>query len=192
MNVIIEGIDGCGKSSSIDNLPYPSIKYPNNQEIKDAILKYYKFLARSGKELHDEVRKTIYQNIHDLYDMDFRRDIQIPDENVVIFDRYFISNVVYAKMNDVPKQIYYEEHKFTPDLVIFLKVRDYTTYKRKFIERGDELQRDPAVLFKEVQYLYQAVLKELLQKKLIKRYIIIEALQPDTNAKIQEAITNML
>src|SRR4028119_1285188 len=171
--VVIEGIDGAGKTAAISNLPFYSIKYPYNQEIKDAITKYYKFLARSGKELHDDVRKTIFQNIHDLYDMDFRREISVPDENIVIFDRYFISNVVYAKMNDVSKQIYHEEHKFTPDLVIFLKVRDYSLYKRKFTERGDELPRDPAVLFREVQPLYQSVLKELAQKRIIRKYVIV-------------------
>lgn len=190
--VVLESIDGAGKTTAISELSYETIKYPLNPEIKDAISKYYKFLARSGKELHDDVRKTIYQNIHDLYDMDFRKKaVLFNSDNIdtLVLDRYFISNVVYSKMNDVYRPIYAEEHQFPVDLVIYLKVRDYPLYKKKFIERGDALPRDPAVLYKEVQPIYQNTLKELLQNKIIKKYQVIEALQNDTLAKIKEAIT---
>lgn len=194
--VVIEGIDGSGKTFEISRLPYKNkIKYPADKDIIDAINKYYRFLARSGAELHDDVRRTIYENIHDLYDRDFRKDIIIPDINepVLILDRYFISNVVYAKQHGVSKPIYYEDHLLEPDLVIMIKVRDYENYKRKFIERGGDLFfRDPAVLFEEHQPEYQAVLKELLQKRVIKKYVVVEGLLETTNEKIQDAIKSLI
>jgi thymidylate kinase len=193
--IVIDGIDCSGKSTEIAKLPFKNkIKYPNDKDIKDAINKYYRFLTRSGAELHDDVRRTIYENIHDLYDRDFRMDVNIPnpEESVLILDRYFISNVVYARMHGVGKPIYYEDHLLEPDLVIMLKIRDYPRYKNMFIKRGDQFFRDPAVLYEEHQPIYQAVLKELLQKRVIKKYTIIEGLCDDTNQKIRDAIGNII
>ena len=192
--VVLCGIDGVGKSTAISKLPWKfTRKYPNNKEIIDQINEYYKFLTNGGNELHQMTITNIYKNIHDLYDRDFRLPYTVPaGEKVLIFDRYFIDNVVYSRMNGVEKASYAEDHHYVPDLVIMLKARNYNTWKEKFVLKGDENIREPAVLFHEVQKELQSVLKELHETNKIKRYTIIQALEEDTHDKLVQVITDLI
>jgi thymidylate kinase len=191
--VVICGIDSVGKSTEIANLPWKNTrKYPNNEEIKEQINNLYRVLANDDK-LHENIVHNIYRQIHDLYDRDFRIDYAVPEgEKVFIFDRYFIDNVVYSRMNGCEKASYSEDHRYIPDLVIMLRARNYPVWKEKFILKGDENIREPAVLFEQVQKELQKVLKELQESGKIKRYTIIEALSPDTNQKIVDVIKSLL
>lgn len=193
--MIITGIDSTGKSSEIAKLPWKNtIKYPNNQEIKDQINALYDVLVNSGPGLHEMTIRNIYTQIHDLYDRDFRIPVTVPEakEEVLIFDRYFVDNVVYSRMNGVQKPHYSDEHQYVPDLVIMLKARNYNIWKSKFVLKGDENIREPAVLFNEVQKELQTVLKELQEDEKIKRYTIIQALEPDTQEKIVQTISDLI
>ncbi|MCD6036157.1 MAG: hypothetical protein K0S67_41 [Nitrososphaeraceae archaeon] len=192
--VIITGIDSVGKTSEIARLPWKlTRKYPNDKEIIDQINRYYKVLANGGKELHEVTVRSIYSQIHELYDRDFRMPYTVPaGEKVLIFDRYFVDNVVYSRMNGVEKASYSEDHHYVPDLVIMLKVRNYKTWKDKFVVKGDENIREPAVLFNEVQKELQDVLRELQDNGKIKRYTIIEGLSEDTHQKIVDVISELI
>jgi thymidylate kinase len=192
--VVICGIDSTGKTTEIAKLPWKlTRKYPNDREIKDHINNYYKFLTNSGPDLNEMTIRSIYGQIHDLYDMDFRKSYTVPaGEKVMIFDRYFIDNVVYSRMNGVEKPHYSEEHHFIPDLVIMLKARDYKKWKEKFVIKEDDNIREPAVLFNEVQKEIQTVLKELHESKKIKKYTIIAGLEEDTQEKIVNVISDLI
>lgn len=191
--VVITGIDSVGKSTEIANLPWKNTrKYPNNEEIKEQINNLYQVLANDDK-LHENIVHNIYRQIHDLYDRDFRIDYTVPEgEDVLIFDRYFIDNVVYSRMNGVEKASYSEDHHYVPDLVIMLKARNYAVWKEKFVLKGDENIREPAVLFEQVQKELQAVLRELQESKKIKKYTIIQGLESDTQEKIVEVINDLI
>lgn len=192
--VVLTSIDACGKTTEIAKLPWKlTRKYPNNHEIKDQINSYYKFLTNSGPELNEMTIKNIFTQIHDLYDRDFRLPYTVPaGEKVLIFDRYFIDNVVYSRMNGVEKAHYSEEHHYVPDLVIMLKARDYKKWKEKFVIKEDDNIREPLVLFEEVQKEIQTVLKELHETKKIKRYTIIQGLESDTQEKIVQVINDLI
>ena len=194
--VVITGIDSVGKTSTVAELGYPSLKYPMNQEIKDQINQLYAILTQGGKELNSTVIQNIYRQIHDLYDRDLKLpDVQIPDpsEPVIVLDRYYIDNIVYSRINGVEKASYSEGHIFEkPDLVIMLKVRDYLEWKKKFKLKGDENIREPAILFEEVQRQYQIVVKELMDHKKIGKYTIIQGLREDTTQRVKDAITELL
>lgn len=198
--IVITGIDSVGKTSTVAELGYPSLKYPRNQEIKDQINQLYAILTQGGKELNSTVIQNIYRQIHDLYD----RDLKLPDvlhqqqtpdpsEPVIVLDRYYIDNIVYSRINGVEKPTYSEGHIFEkPDLVIMLKVRDYKLWKEKFVLKGDENIREPAILFEEVQRQYQIVIKELMDHKKIGQYTIIQGLRDDTTQRVKDAITELL
>ncbi len=191
--VVLVGIDSVGKTTEISKLPWKNTrKYPNNEEIKEQINNLYRILANDDK-LHENTVHNIYRQIHDLYDRDFRIDYTVPEgEDVLIFDRYFIDNVVYSRMNGVEKASYAEDHHYVPDLVIMLKARDYPKWKEKFKYKGDENIRDPAILFEEVQKELQAVLRELQESKKIKKYTIIQGLESDTQEKIVQVISDLI
>lgn len=194
--VVIVGIDSVGKSTEIAKLPWKTtIKYPNDDDIKDQINNFYQILLNNA-DLHESTIRNIYRQIHDLYDRDFRirnKNWTVPEGcDLVIFDRYFIDNVVYSRVNGVEKSSYSEDHQFIPDLVIMLKARDYDVWKKKFELKGDESIREPAVLFHEVQPELQHVLKDLQESGKIKRYTIIEALSENTNQKIVDTIESLL
>ena len=191
--VVLTGVDSVGKSTMITQLPWKNTrKYPNNKEIKEQINNLYRILANDDK-LHENTIHNIYRQIHDLYDRDFRIDYTVPTgEPVLIFDRYFIDNVVYSRMNGCEKASYAEDHHYIPDLVIMLKARNYPVWKEKFKYKGDENIRDPAILFEEVQKELQAVLRELQESKKIKKYTIIEGLCDDTQEKIVQVISDLI
>jgi thymidylate kinase len=191
--VVLTGIDSTGKSTMMAQLPWKNTrKYPNNKEIKEQINNLYQILANDNT-LHDSTVHNIYRQIHDLYDRDFRIDYTVPTgEPVLIFDRYFIDNVVYSRMNGVEKGSYSEDHHYIPDLVIMLKARNYPVWREKFVLKGDENIREPAILFQEVQKELQAVLRELQESKKIKKYTIIEGLCEDTQEKIVQTISDLL
>ena len=192
--VVITGIDSTGKTSEIANLPWKfTRKYPNDKEIIEQINSLYQVLLNGGKELHDITVRNIYSQIHELYDRDFRLPYTVPaGEKVLIFDRYFIDNVVYSRMNDVERASYADDHHYIPDLVIMLKARNYNIWKEKFVVKGDENIREPAILFHEVQKEIQTVLKELTESGKIKNYTIIEALTEDTHDKLVQVINDLI
>lgn len=195
--VILTGIDSVGKSTIISKLPWKNtIKYPRDEDIKNQINSLYKVLTEGGKELHEGTVRNIYRSIHDLYDKDFR--IPIPEnhlsstEPLLIFDRYFIDNIVYSRSNGVEREEYSDGHQVIPDLVIMIKVRNYSQWKEKFVQKGDENIREPAILFHEVQKEMQDVLKWLQETKKIKRYTVVEGLVPTTTEKITEIIKELI
>lgn len=192
--VVLTGIDASGKTSIAkyvkEKLPNTVIrKYPNDVELKTHINNYYDRLVNADKNLHEEAIMNIYKQVHDLYDRDFRMPFAVPEgTELLLFDRYFIDNVVYSRMNGVEKSTYSESQLIIPDMVIMLKCRDYIGYKKTFKLKGDENIREPAVLFHETQPVFQTVLKELHEQRKIKRYTIVEALTPNTNENIVEII----
>lgn len=197
-SVIICGIDSTGKSTEVKNIQssFKNVfvrKYPHDEEIKGHINSYYNRIINSGKELHESTITNMYRQIHDLYDRDFREPFAVPEgTELLLFDRYFIDNIVHSRMNYVEKQSYSESHFFIPDLVILLKAKDYPEYKKTFKLKGDENIREPVILFHEVAVVYQDVLKELHDNKKIKRYTLVNALEPSTDENVKEIIRDLL
>lgn len=197
-SVVLTGIDSTGKSTQAQNIAknFKNVfvkKYPHDQEIKGHINSYYNRLINSGKELHEDAITNMYKQVHDLYDRDFRQTFTVPaGTELILFDRYFIDNVVHSRMNAVEKQFYGENHFVVPDLVILLRADNYTEYKKTFKIKGDENIREPAILFHEVQPVFAEVLKELHDTKRIKRYTIVKALTPNTDEEIKQKIMELL
>jgi thymidylate kinase len=197
-SVILTGIDSTGKSTIAKHITKTFKntflrKYPHDEEIKRHINSYYQRLVNGGKELHEDTITNMYRQIHDLYDRDFRMSFSVPEgTKLILFDRYFIDNIVHSRMNAVEKQFYGENHFVVPDLVILLRADNYKEYKKTFTIKGDENIREPAILFHEVGPTFSQVLKELQDTKRIKRYTIISALKPNTTAEVTEKIKELL
>lgn len=195
--IVLTGIDSVGKTSAAKFIQekYKNVvvrKYPNDKDIIMNINNYYDRIVNGGKELHQETITNMYKQIHDLYDRDFRMPFSVPeDTEILLFDRYFIDNVVYSRLNGVERTSYSEGHFVIPDIVIFLKARDYMGWKKTFKLKGDENIREPAVLFHEVQPEFQDVLKKMQLTKKIMRYTLVEALVKDTNENIMEIINSL-
>lgn len=193
--MVICGIDSVGKTTLVSQLDFKNTfkrKYPYDSDIKEQINQYYTRLIEGGDDLHAETIKGIYKQIHDLYDRDFRKPFSIPENTkLIILDRYFIDNIVYSRANGVERVVYSENHLLKPDLVIFLKARDYTSYKSKFMSKGDENIREPVILFEEVQPTFQMVIKNLYNDKKISKYTIIEGLKNDTLDKVKQSILDL-
>lgn len=196
--VVLSGIDSTGKSTLAkyiqSNFKNTFVKkYPYDEEIKGHIYAYYNRLINSGKELHESAITNMYKQIHDLYDRDFRIPFTVPEgTELLLFDRYFIDNVVYSRMNAVEKDSYGEGHYYVPDLVILIRVRNYSEYKKTFKLKGDENIREPAILFHEVYPEYVNVVTELYERKRIKQYTIIDGLEPTTSSEVSEKIKELL
>lgn len=194
MLILFEGIDCVGKTTEVGKLGYPTIKFPFDKRVRDQIMYYYAVLNDRQERLHPYVINTIYTQIHDLYDMDFRlyrKQMQLAnsDHETLVLDRYFPSNIVYSRIHGLNLPRYEEDH-LIPDLMVILKVKDYSTYKKKFFGRKDDIFREPKKLFYEHQPLYLKVAKELKQKKLVKDYVVIDAFKEDTTQRIKESISN--
>ena len=197
-SVVLTGIDSTGKSTQAKNIvsSFKNVflrKYPHDEELRKHINEYYNRLINSGKELHEEAILNMYRQVHDMYDRDFRLPLTVPSgTELILFDRYFIDNIVHSRMNYVEKQFYGENHFVVPDLVILLKAKNYNEYKKTFKLKGDENIREPVILFHEVQPVFQDVLKELHDNGRIKRYTVVEALVKNTDHDIKEVIKNLL
>lgn len=197
-SVILTGIDSTGKSTLAkyiqSNFKNTFLrKYPHDEEIKSHINNYYNRIVNSGKELHESAITNMYRQVHDLYDRDFRIPFTVPEgTELLLFDRYFIDNIVYSRMNGVEREVYSEDHTFVPDLVIFLKSRHYGEWKKTFKMKGDENIREPLILFESAQPEFLTVLSQLQEQKKIKRFTVITALEPTTNQEVKEAIESLL
>lgn len=197
-SVVLTGIDSVGKTtlakyiqSSFKNTFVK--KYPHDEEIKGHINNYYNRIVNSGRELHESAITNMYRQVHDLYDRDFRIPFTVPEgTELLLFDRYFIDNIVYSRMNGVEKQVYGEGHAVVPDLVIFLKARHYSEWKKTFKMKGDENIREPLILFEEVQPEFIDVLSKLQETGKIQRFTLVTALEKTTNEEIKEAIDTLL
>lgn len=197
-SVILTGIDSVGKSTlaSYIQKTFKNTflrKYPHDREIKSHIDNYYSRITNSGKELHESAITNMYRQVHDLYDRDFRLPVTVPERTeLVLFDRYFIDNVVYSRLNGVEREVYAEGHQFVPDLVILLKSRHYSEWKKTFKLKGDENIREPAILFHEAQPEFLTVLSQLQESKRIKMFTVIDGLEKTTNQEVKEAIEGLL
>ena len=162
-------------------------------EIKSHIDNYYSRITNSGKELHESAITNMYRQVHDLYDRDFRLPVTVPEgTELMLFDRYFVDNVVYSRMNGVEREVYGEDHQFVPDLVILVKARNYSSWKKTFTLKGDENIREPAILFYEVQPEFLTVLGQLQDNRKIKMFTVIDGLEKTTNQEVKEAIEGLL
>lgn len=192
------GIDSVGKSTlaSYIQKTFKNVylkKYPNDPEIKSHIDAYYQRIINSGKELHESAITNMYRQVHDLYDRDFRLPVTVPEgTELLLFDRYFMDNVVYSRMNGVEREFYGENHQFVPDLVIFVKARNYSSWKKTFMMSGDENIREPAILFYEVQPEFLTTLGQLQDNRKIKMFTVIDGLEKGTNQEVKEAIEGLL
>lgn len=147
--IVLEGIDGCGKTTEIrrlndylssqglevQNLDYPDRQGPIGKLINSYLYRKYDF----SKEVQFL-----------LYFADFVKDKEkirawLNEGKVVLSDRYFSSTLAYqcsdgfSLDNAVKMSEFFELAK--PDLIIYLSISSKTSLARKSKEKGENLDR---------------------------------------------------
>jgi dTMP kinase len=122
MFIVIDGIDGSGKSTQLDMLLYTKINFPNYTSDTGMLIRKY----LDGKLPLDVYSASL------LYALD-RKCFRFPDSDIIISGRYSSSNIIH-QMSRLPQtewnsyidwllDLEYEKMKIRhPDAVIFLDI----------------------------------------------------------------------
>jgi dTMP kinase len=146
--IVIEGIDGCGKSTQTKLLS--DFLSQNEHHI---ILKKY---PEYGKPIGDLISNWLYSKDYDfnveaqtlLYFADFIKDKEYLENNlkngrIILSDRYFTSTMVYQRIKGMPiSKLNILAQTFgliKPDKVIYLRISPKTSFERKLQQK--ELDR---------------------------------------------------
>jgi thymidylate kinase len=134
--VVFEGPDGAGKSTIIKRLKE---KYPHFNSFAFPTDYFRELLPK----LDYNNPQTIYDH-HLKFEMDFAEHvgklIKLQRRGPLLLDRYFISNLAYAKLNidkceqgemSLLKVLKFIDHYHIPDLVIYMMQYDISEFPRK-------------------------------------------------------------
>lgn len=138
--IVIEGIDGCGKSTQTKLLS----DFLSQKGYSIVLRKYPEY----GKPIGDLISNWLYSKEYDfnveaqtlLYFADFIKDKEylennLKDGKIILSDRYFTSTIVYQKIKGMPiSKLETLSQMFglvKPDLVIYIKISPETSFERK-------------------------------------------------------------
>lgn len=187
MLITFEGIDGCGKTTQINNLT----EYLNSRNLQVTV-----FREPGGTSLSEKIRDLL---LHETDEMDFRTELllfsaarsQLVVEKVipllnkgelVILDRYYDSTVAYQGYGRNSIQIDHihflnklATHNTVPDITFYLSISPEIASKRTQNNQKDRMEKAGMAFFERVKNGY-----DLLAKK-NERFITIDsAREPET------------
>lgn len=160
MMLIVEGLDKCGKSTLVDYLL---------KNLEDTFIIKNGYRPKGNDRKEKEKILYIYDKLLSNYIQNFQNDI-------LIFDRYFISELVYCKkrgydafkipgMKDFISAI--EERK---DIILIYCRTDYNNIKKKFIEDKEEYIEIDEI--RKLDKRYQEVISKINMLKLPYDYTV--------------------
>ena len=187
MLITFEGIDGCGKTTQINNLT----EYLNSRNLQVTV-----FREPGGTSLSEKIRDLL---LHETDEMDFRTELllfsaarsQLVVEKVipllnkgelVILDRYYDSTVAYQGYGRNSIQIDHihflnklATHNTVPDITFYLSISPEIASKRTQNNQKDRMEKAGIAFFERVKSGY-----DLLAKK-SERFITIDSSrEPET------------
>lgn len=144
MNIIVEGVDGSGKSSLISNLE----KLTGRKVIKGSS---FEISAGGADAMFEQSKQILLEN-----------------EDVII-DRFFYSNIVYGKMYGYPtmtKEQYAELNNLVSErAVVYELVADTDVIIKRINKRGDNMINVSDI--EKIQKAYAEMWKECEPRNLI-------------------------
>ncbi len=140
--IVFEGIDGCGKTTTISRLKQELYLLNYNvilhNDIQDP---FFEQMAKYGKHnITNEESAYIWWAARKIELRKLEEKLKNEYIDFILVDRYYHSTCVYQKLNK-DQNLY--NHNFDnnvfrkPDLVFYLKINSETYFKRKF-----ELEKD--------------------------------------------------
>lgn len=168
MMVIVEGLDKCGKTTLVNYL----IKNLDN-----AFVMKNGFRPNSNNTEEREKILYIYEKLFINYMLNFKND-------VLIMDRYFISELVYGTkrgynaLETKGMKYFLNMVQKRKDIILIYCRTDYDNIKKKFIEDREEYVEIKEI--KKLDKLYQKVISKLNLIKLPYDYTITK---PETVVK---------
>jgi len=185
--ITFEGIDGCGKTTQINNLT----KYLESRSLQVTV-----FREPGGTNLSEKIRDLL---LHETDEMDVRTELllfsaarsQLVVEKVipllnkgelVILDRYYDSTVAYQGFGRNSIQIDHihflnklATHDTVPDITFYLSISPEIASKRTHNNQKDRMEKAGIAFFERVKSGY-----DLLAKK-SERFITIDSSrEPET------------
>lgn len=181
--IVFEGIDGCGKTTALDNVGNEWILDRNQTE--SAISCKLPTDGTYGKQIRQQLQNDsldFWQEFNlFLKDMlENERDVVIPYIErgyQVLCDRSYISSMVYQNNDRLSyMQIMAECEKVltTPDLVIFLQIDPMIAYQR--LEQSGKV-RDKNETMSKINKHYHLYNKIMIEEKLFNNICVIDAQQ---------------
>lgn len=187
MLITFEGIDGCGKTTQIENL----LDYLEKRKLKVTV-----FREPGGTDLSEKIRDLL---LHEPVNMDFRTELllfsaarsqliiekvvpRLRNGEIVILDRYYDSTVAYQGYGrssiDIDHIHFLNKlatHNTVPDITFYLKITPEVASERTKNNRKDRMERAGSDFFSRVKKGYDKLAEEN------KRIISIDSSRdPDT------------
>lgn len=187
MLITFEGIDGCGKTTQINNL---------TEYLKSRNLQVTVFREPGGTGLSEKIRDLL---LHETDEMDFRTELllfsaarsQLVAEKVipllnkgelVILDRYYDSTVAYQgygrnsiQIDDIHFLNKLATHNTIPDITFYLSISPDIASKRTQNSQKDRMEKAGTAFFERVKHGY-----DLLAEKNDRFITIDSSRDPET------------
>jgi len=158
MFIVVEGMDGSGKTTLIHSLFADLIKEIKNQNIfltkepsdsfygrllknqkikftKEQVLEY--FIQDRQYHLRDEIKPILKQN------------------KIILCDRYYYSTIAYQGINHIDK---IKENILEPELVFYLKCSPEISIKRIVLRNDIDLRYESIDILKKVHKIYEQIM----------------------------------
>lgn len=183
--IVLEGIDGCGKTTIATKLSEWLFNY--SKKIDSVVLTREPCNSKFGKELSERLKKKESpeegkERLLELFVLDREYHVDtvivpaLNGKNIVICDRYKYSNMVYQSVQGIPFQRIVEENVIfpKPDLTLIFNVSSEEAMNRLSSsgkELVDKFEKQDFLEKVRVQYVQ---LPQLLPKE---KFVIINANQ---------------
>lgn len=195
MFIVLEGLDGCGKSTQVIYLKeYLKEKYPNkkviitrepggtycpvSEKIRDIIL---------YNEMDEYTRALLYAASRYEHQLQIKK--WLDEGAIVICDRYIYSSLAYQSSLGVPQEEILSINRYKdivrPDIVFYLRI-SMDTYTLRKKQRA--LERDLDVLeLRSEEFFLNAMKNFIISNEYIDEYYT----EIDANGSIQEVRNNI-
>lgn len=172
MLITFEGIDGCGKTTQINNLA---------EYVKSIGLQVTVFREPGGTKLSEKIRDLL---LHETDEMDFRTELLLFSaarsqlivekvipllnrDEIVILDRYYDSTTAYQGYGRKAIQIEHihflnklATHNTIPDVTFYLKISPEVASERTANNHKDRMEKAGKEFFERVKHGYDLLAEE--------------------------------
>ena len=190
--IVIEGIDGSGKSTQLEllknilierNIPF----YKNIEPSSNPIGRFIRETILSGKyETNELVRQMLFltDRLDNFYNGRFSLENLLKEGNLIISDRSFLSGIVYGGEDGEYIHHALFDYIILPDLIIYLDITPEEVMKRIDSNRGDKEIYETLEQQIKFEERYKLNLDILIRMKGIRVLYVQADLFPDTISRV--------